>query len=124
MNLEMPPQIPRVEFSILSHNYPLMNRVTGIEVDADSPEGRLLEARRAFVKKRDFSLMFNALINSTIFGEKQSHMGHASYAENGADLDRQTDQLVATPEEALAFDFYGTYGEIESVLENSVGKTG
>lgn len=113
MNMEMPPRVPRVEFSITTYYHRLMAHETGIKVDENSPEEQKQKAREAFVRQWDYGLIFNALVNSTVFGDKQSHMGHAAFAEGGSDLDYRTDVFVPGIEDVLNFDFYETYGRID-----------
>lgn len=108
LNLEMPPRIPRTEYSATEH-WPLVEAVTGIA--ADPADKQLCEkARRKFVEIWHYDLMWNTLISGNEFGNFITRMGHAVYAANGADFDREVSELFANPEDAYDFDFYESLG--------------
>jgi hypothetical protein len=111
LNLEMPSKVPRTEYSAETH-WDLIKKVTGIDAAAASKEERA-RASSAFVKAWDYGFYWNVLINSQVFGDKRSKMGHASYAAGGEDYDNETSQLYEDPEDALSFDPYEMYGAVD-----------
>jgi len=102
LNLEMPPRVPRTEYSAQFH-WPLVKAVTGLDEKNWSAE-------KAFIKAWDYDLLWNALIFSGEFGEKRTKMGHAVYAEGGTDFDADVSNYFSCPEEVYAFDFDKNFG--------------
>ena len=49
LNLEMPPRVPRTEYSAHRH-YELIRAVTGIDVKVEDPLEKRLAAGREFIK--------------------------------------------------------------------------
>jgi hypothetical protein len=86
MNLEMPKRVPRTEYSVEQH-WELVKTVTGIDVNANSPEKIKQTAVRKFVGPNgwNFDFFWSTLISGSEFGEFHSSMGHAVYAVGGAD---------------------------------------
>ena len=109
VNLEMPSRVPRVEFDAESH-WALVKAVTDIQVDAHSPEARRREASRAFVRTWDYDIRLTPLIGHGELDAKRTSMGHSRYAAGGADYDDDIYCPFQSPEEALAFDPWATYG--------------
>ena len=96
LNLEMSAKAPRTEYSAHTH-WPLLERVPGLRVDADSTPEEREEASRQFVRAWDYSMMWNVCISSEIFGDQRTSMGHAVYAEGGTDYNDQIFQLFEDP---------------------------
>jgi hypothetical protein len=105
LNLEMPPRVPRTEYSAQMH-WDLMAAVTGVPVRADSPEEIKGRARRIFVDRDhwNFDLFWNTLIGGPDLEPYRSRMGHAEYAAAGADRDDRVYCAFAGPDEVLRFD--------------------
>ncbi|MEE8400139.1 MAG: uroporphyrinogen decarboxylase family protein [Desulfobacterales bacterium] len=111
INLEMPERVPRTEYSAESH-WPLIQTVTGIDVDADSPFEVKQKAQRAFIGADgwNYDFFWMVLITAFEFGDIRTRMGHAEYAANGSDFNDNTHQLFTDPERVLAFDPYDILG--------------
>lgn len=103
INLEMPPRVPRTEYSVSGH-WDLVKVVTGIDVNSDSPRAVRASAVRAFHKAWNFDFHWNVLITANEFGEVRTRMGHAEYAAGGTDRDDHIVTLCERPEDVLAFD--------------------
>ncbi len=103
MNLEMPPRVPRTEYSVTGH-YALISRVTGIPVTFDSPANVREQAVRAFCRAWDFSFQWATPVSGSIFGDMRTSMGHAVYADGGTDWNDKISSPFKDPEEVLAFD--------------------
>lgn len=112
LNLEMPPRVPRTEYSVQGH-WPLIREVTGLDVSAESDEETRLAARQAFWRAWNFDLHWSILISSGEFGERRTRMGHAAYADGGVDYSAEVSELFSEPEEALTFDPMDAYGTID-----------
>jgi len=112
MNLEMPPRVPRTEYSVTEH-WPLLSRVTGIEVAPDSPDDVKRQARRAFVKAWNFDFWWSTLIGRGEFKGLATSMGHAVYADGGVDFNTDVHCPFDEPEDVLAFDPWEALGEID-----------
>ncbi len=109
--LQKPAVVPRTEFSAGYYHFPLIKAVTGHDLNNNSPWEERRNAMIAFEKAWDFGLTWSTLIAGGVFGEKKAFMGHASYAQDGADYDSGVFYTYKTEEEALSLDFYETYGE-------------
>ena len=107
INLEMPDRVPRTEYSAESH-WALIQAVTGIKVDADSPSEIKQKSRQAFIGPEgwNYDFYWMVLITALEFGDIRTRMGHAEYATNGSDFDNTVSQLFSKPEDALSFDPY------------------
>ena len=111
MNLDMPAQIPRFEFTVEKYHWELVNRVLGTNLDVDSPEEERRKASVAFVRTWDYDLFLNAPVNGQELEEKRTYMGHGAYAQKGRDfIDNRMNPFI-TVDEVLAFDPWETYGE-------------
>ena len=97
LNLEMPPRVPRTEYSAQTH-WQLVKAVTGVKEQS-------WEAQKAFIKAWNYDLYWNTLIFGDEFGDKRTKMGHAVYTAQGTDFDKETSALFSDPEEVYAFDF-------------------
>lgn len=104
INLQMPPRVPRTEYSAEVYHFDLMRAVTGIPVTADSPPEIKDQARRAFIRAWNYDLFWSTMISYPDLGKWVTDMGHASYAVNGSDFVTGRTGPFATPEDVLAFD--------------------
>ncbi len=110
IHLEMPPRIPRTEYSAESH-WPLVQRVTGRTVSARSPEAERRAASVAFEQAWDYGFRWSTCIFADPdLNEKRTRMGHAAYQTEGADLDRRVECPFTTAQEVLDFDPWAVYG--------------
>ncbi len=104
INLEMPKRIPRTEYSADAYHWPLIARVTGMDVTADSPPEERQAASRAFRAAWKYDFAWSTMVSSSYLGEYATDMGHAVYAADGSDRREQSEPVFSTPEEVLAFD--------------------
>lgn len=109
LRLEMTSKVPRTEYSAHTH-WKLIERVTGLPVDADSPLEVRENASREFVRAWDYGMMWAVCIYKEIFGDRRTSMGHSVYAQGGGDLDRNQFTLFEDPEDVYDFDLFETYG--------------
>ncbi len=103
INLEMPPRIPRTEYSIEGH-WDLLKTVTGIDVGLDSPTGVKRQAQQMFFRLWNYDFFWSTLIGNDELGPYQSDMGHAEYAAGGIDRRDHVYTLYDDPEDVLNFD--------------------
>ena len=105
MKLEMPARVPRTEYSASSH-WELVTAVTGIEVNADSPENERIWASRGFSSPEcwNYDLAWSTLIGGSELGTRRTSMGHAVYAAGGVDYDTNIREAFLSPDEVLSFD--------------------
>ena len=110
LNLEMPPRVPRTEYSAEMH-WDLVKAVSGIAVGQNSTEQVKCESQKAFRRAWNYGLIWNVLIFGDEFGNIRTRMGHAEYAAvEGSDYNNNISCPFKTPEEVLAFDPVETYG--------------
>ncbi len=103
LKLEMPDVVPRTEYSAEGH-WALIQRITGIKVDATSEVDVKIKASAAFKKAWDYGLSWNILTYNEIFGEMRTKMGHAVYADSGVDYLDDRGALFSDPEDVFDFD--------------------
>lgn len=113
INLEMPKRVPRTEFSAHDYHYELVEAVTGIQVNMDSPIEVKLQACQAFVSAWNYDLLFWYQIEASEFGDLRTNMGHAEYAVAGSDFDADIQCPFDDPDDVLRFDPWEAYGEID-----------
>jgi hypothetical protein len=111
INLEMPPRVPRTEYSAEMH-WPLIQAVTGISVSNESPAETRSRASFEFKKSWNYDFVWSILTNSSIFGDMCTKMGHAEYAVNGADYSNVVSCPFKEPEDVLNFDPWQAYGQL------------
>lgn len=104
INLEMPKRVPRTEYSAESYHFDLMKAVTGIDVNAESPDDVKARASFEFRKAWNYDFLWSILIDNKIFGDYYTSMGHASYAADGSDYNSHITHPFKEPEDVLAFD--------------------
>ncbi len=112
INLEMPPRVPRTEYSAEFH-WDLVKEVTKIEVGPESSDEEKEKASAAFTKAWNYDFYWMILVHNQIFGDMYTKMGHAEYATDGADYDNEIRCPFSSPEEVLKFDPWETYGKID-----------
>ena len=110
LNLEMPPRIPRTEYSAEGH-WDLIHAVTGIDVGVDSADDVKERASVAFMQEWNYDFFWSTLIGGDEFGELRTDMGHAEYAAGGVDRRDSVFCPFETPEQVLAFDPLEAFGE-------------
>lgn len=111
IHLEMPKRVPRFDPSAASYHWPLVRAVTGMEVGLHSAPEQKQEAARAFIEAWDFGIFFGCLIGGGELSAKSTSMGHAEYAQEGADFSDKIYCPFQTVEEVLAFDPWEAYGQ-------------
>ena len=110
INLEMPPKVPRTEYSAHLH-WELVNTTTGSNIAPDSPAGIQQAASSAFVKTWDYGIFWTCLTVAKELDACRTDMGHAEYAAGGTDRREPVSCPFNDPDEVLAFDPWKTYGE-------------
>lgn len=115
LRLEMPHRVPRTEYSA-DFNWPLISRVTGIEVTAHSTPDEQRRASSAFVKAWDYGMFWNILTHNQIFGDQCTKMGHAVFADGGTDFSDTVHSLFEDPEEVYDYDLYQHLGTRDEVI--------
>lgn len=109
INLEMPPRVPRTEYSAWRH-WDLIRAVTGIEVTPHSPAEAQQRASNAFMKAWNFDFRWATLIGGDELAACRTDMGHAEYDAGGVDRRDTVTCPFKNPEEVLAFDPWEVYG--------------
>ncbi|WP_026485941.1 uroporphyrinogen decarboxylase family protein [Caldanaerobius polysaccharolyticus] len=109
INLEMPPRVPRTEYSAEFH-WDLVKTVTGIDVNAESPADVQSKAKYAFMKAWNYDFVWSTLIDADVFGDVRTKMGHAAYASGGVDFSSEVYCPFNSPEDVLRFDPWEIYG--------------
>jgi hypothetical protein len=110
MNLEMPPRVPRTEYSVTEH-WGVIKAVTGLEIEPTSPPGLKKRGALALMDAFDFDFRWSTLIGDGELDACRTDMGHAEYAAGGVDRRDTIYCPFKTPEEVLAFDPWEVYGE-------------
>ncbi|MCL2665276.1 MAG: hypothetical protein FWE82_06660 [Defluviitaleaceae bacterium] len=111
LNLDMPPRVPRTEYSADTH-WPLVEAITGIKIKTEDSAVKRREASKEFMKAWQYDLCWNVLVGTSYLGGKHSYMGHAVYAAEGADFNKNKSELFDDAEEALKFDPYESLPKI------------
>jgi hypothetical protein len=109
----MPQRIPHVEFDADTH-WSLVNTVTGIDVDLNSPDEMKQTARSAFVRAWNYDMVPATTIGNHDLAAKRTYMGHSEYAAGGTDYDDRISCPFESPEEVFDFDPWDAYGEPDS----------
>jgi len=110
INLQMPPRIPRTEYSAEGH-WDLIKTVTGIDVGVGSPPEVQAQAAAAFMRAWNYDFVWSTLIDRTEFGNFYTDMGHAEYAAGGVDRSDTVFSPFKDPEDVLCFDPWERFGE-------------
>jgi hypothetical protein len=109
IHLEMPPRVPRTEYSAASH-WQLVKAVTGIEVGPEDPPERKRRASREFMRAWDYDLVWATAIGGGELAACRTDMGHAEYAAGGVDRRDTVYCPFKDGQEVLEFDPWETYG--------------
>ena len=109
LNMEMPPVVPRTEYSAASH-WPLIEKVTGIRVDQNSTEEERLRASSAFMRAWHYAMWWNTDVFKEIFNGQCTDMGHAMYNADGSDYSDHITQLFDDPEDVYGYDLFDVHG--------------
>jgi hypothetical protein len=112
INLDMPPRIPRTEYSAEMH-WPLIQAVTGLEVGINSPPEIQVRAGAAFMRAWNYDFVWSTLISHEEFGDKRTDMGHAEYMAGGVDRRDSVYCPFHDPEEVLDFDPWDSFGPVD-----------
>ncbi len=104
LNLEKPARIPHTEMSAEWYHSPLVSKVTGIEVNIDSPDADRERAAAAFVKAWDYDVHMTFHFPIEAYGGNWTYMGHAEYAQDGRDFEHGWACPFKTTADALALD--------------------
>jgi hypothetical protein len=104
LNLEMPSRIPHTEMSAEWYHGPLVQAVTGIELNASTPFSEREKACAPFVKAWNYDIHMTCWFDDAYGNENYTNMGHADYAEEGRDFEIGWPCPYKTVEEALALD--------------------
>lgn len=109
INLEMPDEIPRTEYSAHFH-WDLVNKVIGSNITPGSTEQEQQKASESFVKNWDYGMFWNILTHNQIFDGKYTKLGHAEFKGGGVDFSDERSLLVEDPEDVFQLDMYELYG--------------
>ena len=109
INLEMPPRVPRTEYSASRH-WELVNAVTGSNVTPENRQEEQSAASAAFVKAWNYDYWWSILAFNDVLDACRTNMGHAEYAAGAVDRCDTIGCPFSTPEEVLSFDPVATYG--------------
>ena len=120
VQLEMPGRVPRTEFSIDGYHWPVIRKVTGIDVSFDSPPEVKRAASEAFRRAWNFDFNWNTPMGGDLLYKKNTSMGHAVYAEDGGDYNTNLSCPFTEPEEVFAFDPWAVYGKVEGAREQAI----
>jgi hypothetical protein len=110
INLEMPPKVPRTEYSPELH-WDLLNAVTGSHLTLQSAQQERDDAAGRFVKAWDYGIKWSILTYHDVLEKCRTKMGHAEYASGGIDRNDEVDCPFKDPDEVLAFDPWAVYGK-------------
>jgi hypothetical protein len=103
LNLQMPPRVPRTEYSVDGH-WDLIAAVTGRPVALASTEQEKRSAQHEFFRRWSFDLFWSTLIGGDDLGTWRTRMGHAEYAAGGVDYSRETGSPFTSVDQVLDFD--------------------
>ncbi|MBI5725379.1 MAG: hypothetical protein HZA50_15590 [Planctomycetes bacterium] len=98
LNLRFTDRVPRTEYSAHGYHWPLIREVTGIDTDI---EANRESARKEFIRIWDYAFLW-----STPGGHKitvKTDMGHAEYADDGADKRKVGSCPFKSVDEVLRF---------------------
>ena len=112
LNLQMPPKVPRTEYSVTGH-WALLKVVTGIDtsIEANRPA-----AQREFMKRWNIGFNWSTFIGGSYLTEKGgrvSSMGHAISTAEGKEFNDKVFCGFSDVEEALSLDPVKEYGEFD-----------
>lgn len=108
MKLQMPPRVPRTEYSIEGH-WGVIKTVTGIDVTEHSPDELRRRASLEFKKAWKYDFIWSTIIASGELKARRTNMGHAVYAAGGVDYNANITAGFSDPDEVYALDMEATY---------------
>jgi hypothetical protein len=103
INLDMPARVPRTEYSAESH-WELVERTTGIHIDANGSQESKDKASSAFRKAWNMDFIWSIMTNEDVYGQHYTRMGHASYSAGGTDYNAEVLCPFSGVEAVLSFD--------------------
>lgn len=109
LNLEMPPRVPRTEYSAESH-WELINAVTGSNVSSESDWSVRSEAAKRFISRWNYDFIWSVMIHSNYMPGRRTDMGHSEYAAGGGDRRDAKYCPFRDPEDVFSFDPVEEYG--------------
>jgi len=109
INLQMPPRVPRTEYSAESH-WDLVKTVTGIDVGPESSKEAKTRATSAFIKAWNYDFFWTTLTFREELTGRRTSMGHAEYSSGGTDFSSEISCPFKDVEEVLSFDPWQEYG--------------
>ncbi len=109
LHLEMPPRVPRTEFSAEMH-WDLVNAVIGSSVSWQSSQEEQLQASAKFIKAWNYDFVWSTLINEQHLHGRKTDMGHAVYAAGGVDRREPKESPFKDVEDVYTFDPEEEYG--------------
>ena len=109
LHLVMPKKIPRTEYSASGH-WPLIRRVTGIEVTNESGREVKRRAAAAFEKAWDFGFTWQTLTYTQELTGPRTAMGHAVYADGGGDFNNRVFCPFEDVSQVLTYDPFEANG--------------
>jgi uroporphyrinogen-III decarboxylase len=116
--------VPRTEFS-LGYNHALVSAISGIQIDENSPGELISKANYQAMLKWNFDFQWNVLVGGQFYNGLGTDMGHAVYANDGSDLNRNIRSTFSgdleevynlRPEEAFE---NKTHGELVEMFSNA-----
>ena len=108
MKLDMPPRVPRTEYSIEGH-WAVIKAVTGMDVDENSGGELKQRASLAFKKAWNYDFLWSVAIGSNELKARRTNMGHAVYAAGGVDYDNEIKAGFTDTEDVFSLDMEATY---------------
>ncbi len=109
LNLEMPPRIPRTEYSAEMH-WDLINAVTGLSVGVESSEQEQKSAGIEFMRAWNYDFFWQTLVEHKVFGDYYTDMGHADYMAGAVDRREIAESPFKSTEQVLSFDAWEALG--------------
>lgn len=108
--LHNPAKTPRTEYSASFH-WPLVRKVTGLDVNDASPREVKQAAAQAFEKAWDFGFTWSTCVSANHLTGPRTSMGHAAYTESGSDFNDRIFCPFTDVSQVLSFDPFAAYGE-------------
>ncbi|GHU15901.1 hypothetical protein FACS1894163_04200 [Spirochaetia bacterium] len=112
LNLEMPDRVPHTEYSLHMH-LDAARKLAGIDATPQSSGEVKMQVRQTIFKYFNYDIFGNQICHSDIFGNKCTKMGHAVYQAGGVDFKDEISALYTDVDEALKWDPWELYGEVD-----------
>ncbi|MCK5128334.1 MAG: hypothetical protein KAQ68_00670 [Clostridiales bacterium] len=113
MNLQMSDRVPHMETDA-EMNWPLIKKVTGIDVTPSASEQERRKAQMAFCKAWNYDFKPTPFLGKDIFSKMMTNMGHCEYESDSRDYDDEISCPFTDVEDVLNFDPWEVYGEIDT----------